>query len=101
MYDLVEYSGNYSQASGSLWLYYRDQQALDNNGNIIEFPVYDATNLSFKCTKNVIGRKGNDGQKNNDIWVPLKYLSNFWRILKMSLISRETNLILTWPDDCI
>ena len=25
MYDLVEYSDNYSKASGSLWQYYRDQ----------------------------------------------------------------------------
>ena len=27
--------------------------------------------------------------------VPLKYLSKFWRILKMSLINSEINLILT------
>ena len=28
--------------------------------------------------------------------VPLKYLSNFWRILEMPLINCEVNLILTW-----
>ena len=28
--------------------------------------------------------------------VPLKYLSNFWRTLKMPLINCEIQLILTW-----
>ena len=32
--------------------------------------------------------------------VPLKYLSNFWRTLEMSLINCEVNLILTWSADC-
>ena len=30
------------------------------------------------------------------IRVPLKYLSNVWRVLEMSLINCEINLILTW-----
>ena len=33
--------------------------------------------------------------------VPLKYLSNFWRSLEMSLINCEINLILTWSDKCV
>ena len=33
--------------------------------------------------------------------VPLKYLSNFWRTLEMSLINCEINLILTWSDKCV
>ena len=33
--------------------------------------------------------------KDNEIIVPLKYLSNFWRTLEMSLINCETELILT------
>ena len=33
--------------------------------------------------------------------VPLKYLSNFWRILKMSLINCKVNLILTWSANCV
>ena len=33
--------------------------------------------------------------------VPLKYLSNFWRILEMSLINCEINLILTWSANCV
>ena len=33
--------------------------------------------------------------------VPLKYLSNFWRTLEMTLINCEVNLILTCETNCI
>ena len=33
--------------------------------------------------------------------VPLKYLSNFWRTLEMSLINCDVNLILTWSPTCV
>ena len=33
--------------------------------------------------------------------MPLKYLSNFWRTLKMPLINCEVNLILTCSRDCV
>ena len=33
--------------------------------------------------------------------VPLKYLSNSWRTLEMSLINFEVNLILTWSSTCV
>ena len=33
--------------------------------------------------------------------VPLKYLSNFWRTLEMSLINCEVNLILAWSSTCV
>ena len=36
----------------------------------------------------------NDGTKNVNIMLPLKYLSDFWRNLEMSLINWEINLIL-------
>ena len=33
--------------------------------------------------------------------VPLKYLSNFWRTLEMSLINYEVNVILTRSSTCV
>ena len=36
MHNLIEYSNAYSETSGGLWRYYRDELALDNNGNIID-----------------------------------------------------------------
>ena len=37
MYNLTEYSNNYSKTSGSLWKYYRDESALNNACAIIDF----------------------------------------------------------------
>ena len=37
MYNLIEYSDTYSKTSKSLWQYYRDELALCDNGNIIDF----------------------------------------------------------------
>ena len=51
IYNLIKHNENYLQTSGGLWLYYRDQPALDNNDNIIDFPVNDDTSLSFKHKK--------------------------------------------------
>ena len=33
--------------------------------------------------------------------VPLKYLSNFWRTLEMSLINCEINLDINWCKKCV
>ena len=50
MYNLIEYSEyseNYLQTSGGLWLYYRDILASYN----IDFPVNGNSSLSFKYKK--------------------------------------------------
>ena len=39
MYNLIEYSDNYSKTFGSLWQYYRDQPFLDDNSTIADFPA--------------------------------------------------------------
>ena len=45
---------------------------------------------------------GNNGRINNvEIMVTLKYLSNFWRTLEMSLINYEVNFILTRSPNCV
>ena len=45
----------------------------------------------------ITGKTGNDGRIDNvEIMVLLKYFSNFWRTLEMSLINCEVELILTW-----
>ena len=50
MYNLIEYSNAYSKTSGSLWQYFRDQPAIDDNGEIIDFPVNknNSNSLKFK-----------------------------------------------------
>ena len=39
--------------------------------------------------------------KDAKIVVPLKYLSNFWRLLEMPLINCKVYLVLNWIEDCI
>ena len=95
MYNLVEYSDAYSKKPRSLWQYYRDEPALDNNNSIIDFPANTNNNNSFKFKQPVTGQTGNDGTKDVEITIPLKYLSNFWRTLGMSLIHCEITLHLT------
>ena len=37
IYNLIEYSNNYSRTFECLWQYYRDEPSLDNNGNAVYF----------------------------------------------------------------
>ena len=91
MYNLIKYSDNYAKTSGSLWQYFRDE--LDDNL---------ANSESFKSKIKITGKTPDDGnEKNVEIIVPLKYLSNFWRALEVPLIDCEVNLILTWSSTCV
>ena len=91
MYNVTEYSDNYSKTSGSLWQYYKD----DPNNNLKD-------SESFNSKVKITGETPADrNTKDVEIIVPLKYLSNFWRTLEMSLINCEVNLILTWSKDCV
>ena len=40
MYNLIEYSDNYSKTSGSLWKHYRDESFIDNNCYIVDVPNF-------------------------------------------------------------
>ena len=100
MYNLIEYSDNYSKTSGSLWQYCKDIPAVDNNNAIVNFNVNNLTD-SFNFKLKMTGQTGDDGTKNVEIMVPIKYLSNFRRTLEMPLINCEVNLILTWSQKCV
>ena len=66
MYNLIEYSDNYSKTSGSLWQYYKDEP----NDNL-------ANSESFKSKVKITGNTPAGGNtKDVKIIVPLKYLSN-------------------------
>ena len=85
MYNLIEYSDNYSDTSGSLWQFKRDE--IVNNAD-----VSNDNAPSFKHKASIIGNTKANGTKNKGkIAVPLKYLSNFWRSLEMPLILVRLN----------
>ena len=100
MYDLIEYSDNYSKTSGSLRKYFKDRLAVNNNGEIVEFNEANATD-SFNFKAKITGQTGDNGTKEVEIMVPLKYLSNFWITREMPLITSEINLTLTWFANCV
>ena len=82
MYNLIEYSDNYSKTSGSLWQYYKDEV----NDNI-------ADSESFKSKVKITRKTPDDGNtKDVEMIVLLKYLRSFWRTLEMLLINCELNL---------
>ena len=100
MYNLIEYSDNYSKISESLWQYYKDEPFVGNNGDIINV-LGDLDGASFKYKQKIADQKGNNGTKDFQIMVPLKYLSNCWRTFEMPLIICEINIFLSWSEKCI
>ena len=81
MYNLIEYSDNYSKTSGRLWQYYKNIPAVNNDGEIVKLAVDNfPDSFNFK--------DGDDGAEDVETIVPLKYLSNFWRTLEIPLIVR-------------
>ena len=96
MYNLLEYSKNYKKTTGSLWNYYRDEPNSSAGNNNITHSILNSK--SFDSKANLIGSVTNNNLiKNNvKIVIPLKHLSNFWRLLEMPLINCEVEIILTW-----
>ena len=91
MCNLIEYSDNYAKTTGSLWQYFRDK-----SNDVLR------NSKSLKSKIKATGKTPNDdNEKDVEIMVPLKYLSNFWRTLEMPLINCEVNLILTWSSTCV
>ena len=91
MYNLIEYSKNYSKTSGTLWNYYKD---------ISTDSITDSE--SFKYKTSISGKTANDGNTNCvKVSVPLKYPRSFWKILDMPLINCKVSLSLTWSKNCV
>ena len=103
MYNLIEYSSNYSKTTGSLWFYSKDEGTNFNNiENIYNFK-------SFKYNAKLLGNavaqlapnQANGILRNAAIAVLLKYLSNIWRLFEMPLITCKVELKLKWSKYCV
>ena len=111
MYNLLEYSKNYRKTIGSLYNYYRGELTNDNNNNFANRNIVNSN--TFKYKNKIIGNTynvdaaaaGYDVNKNGtqevEIAIPLKYLGNFCRALKIPLISCEVSLELKWNKNCV
>ena len=104
MYNLIEYSDNYADSSGSLYQFKRDESPMNNAGNLNNVALDNST--SFKYKASLLGKAddddGNDrSMKNTKIVVPLKYSSNFFRSLEMPLSNCKIHLELNWNNNCV
>ena len=83
MYNLIEYSKNYSETSGTLQNYQRDISA---------DPIINSESFEYKTS--IAGKTANDGNtKEVEFSVSLKHLSNFWRMLKLPLSIFDFDLV--------
>ena len=81
IYNLIEYSLNYSETAGSLWFYYKDE-AINVKADITNTNNFKSIKDKAKLLGTTEADNANGILKNATIAVPLKYLSNFWRSLK-------------------
>ena len=93
-YNLLEYSDNYQNSTGSLYQFKSDEPS-DDNADVCN----DTTSLVYK-SKLIKGTDDNN-VNNVKLVVPLKYVSNFFRSLEMPLVNCKIDLELTWHKDCI
>ena len=100
MYNLLKYRDNYSMTSGSLWNYYRDE--VNDYENEIDNAYYWINNNKTITSKSFVYKtkiKGRTSDENNtldtEVAVPLKYLSNFWKLFNLPLINCEIELDLS------
>ena len=94
MYNLIEYSDNYSDTSGSLWQFKRDE--IEGNVDLTVDAHIPNNSSSYKYKSSFITNRNNV-----KIAVPLKYLSSFWRSLEIPLINCRAELSLTWNENSI
>ena len=97
---LLEYSKNYKNTTGSLWNYYRDEPNSSAGNNNITHSTLNSKSFDYKVNFMENGVTHNNLTKNNVV-VPLKHLSNFWKSLNIPLIHCEVELILTWFKNCV
>ena len=84
IYNLIECSINW-KTTESLWNYYRDEPNSGAEGNI-NYSIEDSKSFDYK--RKIIGRlEGSNTEKEVEIVIPLKHLSNFWRTLNIPLIN--------------
>ena len=111
MYNLIEYSDNYSDSTASLY-HFKRQKPLPNNA---ELAVADSS--SFAYLFNMLGKSSNivlnaprvevippnenPTWKNAQIMVSLKYISPFFRSLELPLINTKLYIQLNYTENSV
>ena len=74
IYNLLEYSSNYSDTACSLWFYSKDE-ATNFNANIEDTNTFKSFSYKTKLVESTVDDGDNGIRKNVTIAVSLKYLS--------------------------
>ena len=86
-----------------MWNYYIDEPSNPFSSNSESFK--HKTSITGNTYNVVVGGEGYNankiGKNETEIAIPLKHLSNFWRVLNIPLINSEVELILTWSKSCV
>ena len=111
MYNLIEYSDNYSDSTASSYQFKRQEQSYDANGNVVGI---NNNSSSFEYKSNLLGKPtnidpndntrligANAEWKNAQIIVPLKYISSFFRSLKTPLSNRKLPIQLNYTESSV
>ena len=73
-----------------------------NSGAVgdINYSINDSKFFDYKTS--IRGRlEGNNTEKEVEIVVPLKHLSNIWKTLDIPLINCEIDLSFNWSEKCV
>ena len=111
MYNLIEYSENYSDSTASLYQFKRQEQNLDAAGDIDNL---SDDSSSFKYKSNLLGDSepiaANENPnliaahrlwKNAHIFVPSKYVSNIFKSLELVLVNTKLYIELNWTKNSV
>ena len=105
MYNLLEFSDNYSMKTGSLWNCYRNEviEVVNKNNKAANYRINNNKTKTSKYFENkIIGRKTADNNTlDTEIIVPLKYLINVWRSLDLPLTKCQTEFHFSLLEDCL
>ena len=81
---MIEYSNNYSDASGSLWQFKKDESPTNNNGNST---VATDNPLSFKYKSSILGKAASAAGTNRVLKnsCPIKIFKYFSEIIRNAI----------------
>ena len=101
-YNLIEYSNKYSKTTGRFWEFKRGESSVTIDENLDNVSTANSTTFKYKSNFfNPLTADDNEVFKDLKIAVPLKYFSNFWRSLEMSVINCKNHFELNWSKDCV
>ena len=100
----IYYLKEHCETTGRLWFYSKDETT-DFNADIANDNNFKSFKYKAKLLSNVEAQPNpnhaNGILKNATIAVPLKYLSNFWRLLEILLVKCKVELKLKWKNCCV